>query len=124
VSSRHGSPRPKYRTRAQVRRVQIHHLENEQLVLSTDEILKSDDSMFRGLTPPPWPSDLIPHKKRPRGVEEIIRDDGPWSGDKLSEELDEMIESSRKKIKLPHHIKRSEAGPASGPADNQPRSAK
>ncbi|KAK9422526.1 hypothetical protein SUNI508_00389 [Seiridium unicorne] len=115
ASSRAASPRITHRTRAQVRRVQIHQREHDQPVLSADEILRSEDSMFRGLTPPPWPSDLTPHKKRPRTVEEIIKDDSPRDPDKMHDELEQMIENTqRKKMKLPSHPRRSEAGPSNG----------
>jgi hypothetical protein len=46
--------------------------------------------LFRGLTPPPWPTDLTPHSKRPRDVQEVIEDDSPRAKDKLSEEIEEL----------------------------------
>ncbi|ETS82974.1 hypothetical protein PFICI_04850 [Pestalotiopsis fici W106-1] len=114
------SPRSKHLTRAAVRRVQDFQRGHDQPISSTDEILNCSDSLLRGLTPPPWPSDLIPHRKRPRRVEEILDDDSPRSRDKLSVELDEMASDSKKrKVELPYRAKQGEAGPSSRPSDRE-----
>lgn len=145
-SSVTGSPRSKHRTRALVRHVQNWQRGRDQPVSSADEILKFDENLFRGLTPPPvrkflrrllilnekgknkriadfsilqWPSDLTPHKKRPRPVEEILEDDSPRGKDKLSVELDEMDGKNKKrKMDLPYHG-RQEAGSSSRPVDKE-----
>ncbi|KAI4602418.1 hypothetical protein KJ359_009661 [Pestalotiopsis sp. 9143b] len=109
------NPRSKHRTRALVRQVQNWQRGRDQPVSSADEILKFDENLFRGLTPPPWPSDLTPHKKRPRPVEEILEDDSPRSKDKLSVELDEMDGKNKKrKMDLPYHGRQA-AGSSSRP---------
>ncbi|KAK6196818.1 Transcription factor mst12 [Pestalotiopsis sp. IQ-011] len=118
-SSVTGSPRSKHRTRALVRHVQNWQRGRDQPVSSADEILKFDENLFRGLTPPPWPSDLTPHKKRPRPVEEILEDDSPRSKDKLSVELDEMDGKNKKrKMDLPYHGRQT-AGSSSQPVDKE-----
>lgn len=99
-----------------MRRVQTRQRDHDQPVSSADDILKSDDIMFRGLTPPPWPLDLTPHKKRPRTVEEVITDNSPRGRDKLIQELEQMAESSSgKRIKL---VSRSKGPPEDGKPDS------
>ncbi|KAI1850150.1 hypothetical protein JX265_003521 [Neoarthrinium moseri] len=109
ASSPAPSPRHGHLTREQVRRQREHG----QASLSLADIQRLNDGMLRGLTPPPWPSDLIPNKKRPRTVEEVIEDDRPRDKDKLSAELDELAESSQnKKMKLVSRPKTTDNDPS------------
>lgn len=118
--SRNQGPRNRPVTRQLAQRVQLHQRHHDQTITATDEILKWDDEgQFRGLTPPPWPSDLTPNKKRPRTVEEVIDDKSPGRRDKMTEELDLLAsdvskqQQPNKKIRLTTRPKKSDAGPSS-----------
>ncbi|KAH6659358.1 hypothetical protein BKA67DRAFT_652590 [Truncatella angustata] len=114
ASSQAGSTRLKHVTRAQSLRVQIHQKEQDKTVLSADDVLQTDESIFLGLIPEPRPHDSASNKKRLRTIEEVIKDnDSPVDRDKLFEELEDMDEShKRKKLKIPLHLRNSEVEPA------------
>jgi hypothetical protein len=73
---------------------------------------------------------LIPHKKRPRSIGEILDDKDPGARDKLTAELDEMemasapSDSKKRKVELTHRARQDEAGPSNRPVDREERSEK
>ncbi|KAF2999067.1 hypothetical protein E8E14_003759 [Neopestalotiopsis sp. 37M] len=102
--------------------------ENNSSTTALPASQNNKDNLFLGLTPPPWPSDLIPNKKRPRSFEEILSDEDPATQDKLSTELDEMVnahgDSKKRKVDLAHRARQDGAGPSSRPDDREGRSEK
>ena len=61
---------------------------------TTDDILKWDNSQFRGLTPPPLPFEPRPQMEK-RGLQEIIEDNSPQEPDGMAREIEELLQSKQ-----------------------------
>ncbi|KAK8090942.1 hypothetical protein PG994_000447 [Apiospora phragmitis] len=83
-----GPPARRPLTRALVRQAQLHQpaQDEQQPVSIRDDILKWDDSQFRGLTPPPLPYETQPQKKK-RAIQEVIEDNSPREPDRMTRRL-------------------------------------
>ncbi|KAK7997957.1 Bcnmd3 [Apiospora arundinis] len=101
-------------TRALARNAQLQQpgLDDQQPASTTDDVLKWDNSQFRGLTPPPLPYEARPQIKK-RGLQEIMEDNSPQEPDRMIREIDELLKPT-----LQHRHR--QAGSSSG-MDNEQR---
>ncbi|KAI1503874.1 hypothetical protein F5X99DRAFT_78898 [Biscogniauxia marginata] len=93
LSSGQGPRRPV--TRRLTQGIQAYQQSRLGVMSSRDEILRWDDGQinrFKGLTPPPLPSAMLPTKKRTIG--EILNDEKPPEKDKLAQEIDKLAQGA------------------------------
>ncbi|KAK8060455.1 hypothetical protein PG996_010385 [Apiospora saccharicola] len=78
-----------------------------------NDILRWDDSQFRGLRPPPLPYET-PRPQKKRAIQEIIADDSPRAPDGMTREIEELL-----KHKEQQRQQSRQAGNSSPVADEQ-----
>ncbi|KAK7958174.1 hypothetical protein PG988_013022 [Apiospora saccharicola] len=85
----------------------------EQPASTRNDILRWDDSQFRGLRPPPLPYET-PRPQKKRAIQEIIADDSPRAPDGMTREIEELL-----KHKEQQRQQSRQAGNSSPVADEQ-----